>query len=501
MPSTSKIAPATSVDLTSYLNKILDVEDRPLFEEAVVAASSGILRSAYLIIWISCAESLKRRFREAQKRDGVARKIVGDITDKESNHKSVDKFVLDKSKEYGFINDSEHTILYHVYQMRCIYGHPYETAPTPEQVSHAASSVVDFVLSKPVKLKHGFCKQLIKELTEEPNYLDDQRRAVTTFAGEIIHRIDNSVYSWLLDTYVEKLEKIANDPSMSIYFKRGEWFCQTLLRKIGVDVYSHAEWHDRVIHFSKTLLRVCSSKSIFRNIGINAQDALVGAALAESTSNPAILSHIDRLALEGELSERQYKRLATHVKSLKIADLCSSGLSTMTCYDKLIASMKVRDWYTQNPAVDLIVSNGPGQAADLNKDQQIVLGRNILQACNGGSRSACTFLENLAEAPSAWPEAVVQGIVLEVFVNEENILRFKDRPLDTVLTVLEHIKNSWRLRIVLAVSRAITSSTPQERLKKDDVEDVINDLNGHTWTNMLRKALQAKAESLPARRA
>ena len=83
-------------DISLYAARIHDDEDRPLFDDAVKAAEAGALRGAYVMVWISCAESIKRRFREAQKRDDAAGKIVGEFDQKERDHKSVDKFVLDK---------------------------------------------------------------------------------------------------------------------------------------------------------------------------------------------------------------------------------------------------------------------------------------------------------------------------------------------------------------------------------------------------------------------
>src|SRR5271166_2455611 len=148
-------------DISGYAGRIHDEEDRPLFDDAAKAAEAGALRGAYVMIWISCAESIKRRFREAEKRDGAAGKIVGDFEKKEADQKSVDKFVLEKAKEYGFINDTAYTILLNIYEMRCVYGHPYEQAPLPEQVSHAAAMVVEHLLSQPVRLRHGYASALL----------------------------------------------------------------------------------------------------------------------------------------------------------------------------------------------------------------------------------------------------------------------------------------------------------------------------------------------------
>ena len=77
--------PDGAVDLTPDAGKILAGEDKPLFAEAVVAAQANALRAAHLMTWLACAESLKRRFREAGKRDSTAGKIAGDILSKEAN--------------------------------------------------------------------------------------------------------------------------------------------------------------------------------------------------------------------------------------------------------------------------------------------------------------------------------------------------------------------------------------------------------------------------------
>ena len=71
-----------TVDLSSYAKNILSSEDYPLFDGAVEAGKAGALRAAYVMIWLACAESLKRRFREAEKRDHVAGKIVGEVKGK-----------------------------------------------------------------------------------------------------------------------------------------------------------------------------------------------------------------------------------------------------------------------------------------------------------------------------------------------------------------------------------------------------------------------------------
>ena len=486
-----------AVDLSNYADNILAAEDRPLFDDAVEAGKAGALRAAYVMIWLACAESLKRRFREAQKRDGAAGRIVGDIENKEKEHKAVDKFVLTKAHEYGFISDSGHTVLNHIYEMRCLYGHPYEEAPSQEQVSHAAAVVVEHVLSKPVKLRHGFGKQLLKSLLEEPNFLDDQQTAVVAFTRDILPRLDESIYGWLLDNYWEELEKIADDSSMAIFFRRGTWFSRTMLIEVGVDVFSHDDWHDRSSRFPKTLMRACSIAEIFKELGKRAQDSLVGLIIAESSTRASVLKHLERLSISDALTTRQQERFVEHVSEMGISAIRSAGLSTLTCYEKLIDAMKSHNWYVQNPAIDLVVSNGPDQAAELNEEQQINLGRNILQCADGTEKSACTFIEELAKDGSLWPFDVVRGIALESFTNEENQIRFKDRHLGRVLSAIDHLEDDQQEKIIAEIAASVDVGTPKDWVDQDDFEGPLDSLNAYTWAAPLLEHLKTKAAALP----
>jgi hypothetical protein len=136
-------------DLSKYTAGILTEDDRSLFQEAEASGLLGAPRGAYILVWIACAEGLKRKFREAAVRDGEANRIFGQITQAENQQSSADMLILTKAKDYGFIDDVAFQKLEYVYKMRCIYGHPYEAAPDDEELTNAAAVVVNEVLGKP----------------------------------------------------------------------------------------------------------------------------------------------------------------------------------------------------------------------------------------------------------------------------------------------------------------------------------------------------------------
>ena len=486
------------IDLTSYGADIRSDEDKPLFGEAVVAAKVGALRAAYVMIWLACAESLKRRFREAGQRDNASGAIAGDIADKESDHKSVDKFVLDKAKEYGFLADSAHTELTHVYDMRCLYGHPYEKAPSAEQVTHAAAAVVTHVLSRPVKLRHSYGERLLASLKSDRNYLDDYAPTVEAFARETITRLDESVYAWFLQKYWKALEAAADDPSMALFTRRAEWFSSAFLTSAGPSaVFSDDDWHGLMAEFPTTVARVCSSKTIFENIGERAQDSVVGVVMQRVTVRPSVLCRLEALADEGSLSVRQLERFREFVLSLDINVLRATRLRLSTCFDRIISDLKSYTWPIQNPALGLVDSVEVDQLGRLTDAQQTLLGRNVLQAAEGNAYSAKRILCLLAQGSTTWPRNVLRGLALECFVNEQGELRFKEKFLSLVLDAIAGCSAGDQQSVVDDVISAIEEGTPRDGYDRGDFRRVGELVRGHSVGMRLALCLDEKAKTAP----
>jgi hypothetical protein len=486
----------TMADIRTYAARIHDDDDRPLFEDAVKAAEAGALRGAYVLIWISCAESIKRRFREAEKRDSAAGKIVGELEQKEKDHKSVDKFVLDKAKEYGFITDTAYTILLNIYEMRCVYGHPYEQAPLPEQVSHAAAMVVEHVLSQAVRLRHGYGQTLLNSLLQDKYFLDDQKGVVEKFAREIALKIDDRIYGWFLDTYWKELEKIADDASQVLYFRRGIYFCRSMAA-ISAHLFTHDDWHVAVGKYPKILACVVLGKPFFASLGERAQDSLIGFAIDRATERASTLQYIDWLMEGLELSDRQKYRFLKCIDDMELADLRAAKLSLGVCLNRLIAELKSHNWYKQQPAINMIVEYGLEEIARLGTNDQVTLGRNILQVADGGERSSKRLLQKIGEAPHFWPENFIAGIAIECFANESEQVRLKCDRLESVMRIVDGLDKPVRCRLVEKIEKAILGGQPKEsNCFEQEFRTICTNLGASSWASSIKQAVESRKSEL-----
>lgn len=107
-------------------------------------------------------------------------------------------------------------------------------------------------------------------------------------------------------------------------------------------------------------------------------------------------------------------------------------------FSSLIDEMKSANWDRQNPAIDKVIKI---RGQDLDKNQQFILGRNLLQ-CAGYAFSATNFFEDLTERLKKYSTSgenhVLNGILFEIYFNSHGEFRkgnFKTNVFDEVMAL------------------------------------------------------------------
>jgi hypothetical protein len=209
-----------------------------------------------------------------------------------------------------------------------------------------------------------------------------------------------------------------------------------------------------------------------------------------------LLPILERLNDKNALSARQQERFTERLSELETRTILASGLSTKYCYEVLIKALQSYNWYTQNDAVDMIVSNGPHQAAQLTNEQQVVLGRNILQAADGTAAKSIGLLERLPVESTRWPLGVVLGVALETFANENGDIRIKVRDeIDSVLSAVDNLSTEGRKEVINAIVASVEGGKPSKSSYSEDYHQIACSLSAYEWAAPLVRALKAK---LPA---
>ncbi len=459
--------------IDKYIDQIINDADKTIYKEATKSAESGALRATYIMLWISCAESLKRKFKEAAIRDGIAKKISAEIDRREGDHKSVDVYILDNSREYGFIDDTQHTELKHIYEMRCICGHPYEHAPEPEQILSATAIVVKNVLSRPLKLKHGFLDAQLKLITTEKNYLDDTREAVAEHVKEIFSKIDESLLPWFLEKIWKEVESIYKDSSMRLYRKRCIYFAREMLKLSDKDILQ--TWtglKELMLKYPCSTSRTFLTKILFSRLKDGERLTVIMNGLDRAKKAPSALKNVMKLYKNGVLNKAESDKVDGFIADTSIGDLSDLPVPLNLLNNRLIEKLKSHDWYVQNPVARLIQNRGGDDVAGLPKEAQRLLGNNILQAADGCARAARRLIDHVADSDIGdWPSEFIRGIVEECFINEKDEIRFKkDYAYDAVRT-LQIVDVEARTEIMDDISARLSSGEQQRQWFSNDERD------------------------------
>ena len=268
---------------------------------------------------------------------------------------------------------------------------------------------------------------------------------------------------------------MSSDATMTVFYQRGIVFTQTVLIASDFEVFTNDEWHNKVCEFPRTLINIFSLPVLYRKVGSKAQDVIVGEIIERSKTRPSILQVLENIEVAEGLSQRQEKRFHDRITIMESSNLYKSRLSLSLCFDTVICDLSSSNFYTQNPAVEFVSSCGFQQVERLDEIKQCLLGRNILQAAEGGATKAKSFIRELTQNRNGYSLIFIKGIVLECFTNENNEIRFKSQSLNMVLTILDNLNEVERSQFVDKVEHSINIGRPKYSLiMESELKEVLS---------------------------
>ncbi len=126
---------------------------------------------------------------------------------------------------------------------------------------------------------------------------------------------------------------------------------------------------------------------------------------------------------------------------------------------ELLQTLKVHNYYVQNPACTSVLLHGPEWMASLHGDLQEALGRNVLQAADGGALEARRLLDGIAKDGISWPVRFVAGIFMECFVNESGFVRYsKSQGVQYAIPCLRAVSDHERRELTQSLESALKTA-------------------------------------------
>ena len=408
------------MELVDLIGKISDAEDRHLIEESICALKAGVFRAAYIMAWIAAAESLKRRIGVLSQRDSVAGKVLGDIEDGERKHFAVDSKIIDGAFKLGLITDIEKTRLYHFFENRNIFGHPYNIAPSEEDVRAVICYVVGTVLAKAIKLKHSYIDERLNFLLNDVTYLDDDEEKIVWYAQEVARRVDDRLHAYLFKKYIEGIGVIWNDPEKRLLRKRGMQFCKAYLINVGVDkTITKGHWLDLMSKYPAILSWLASWESIFRQLdGVSQDSAILKNIEYAKSSSFRRLKRLKEMEKNCLLSESQSKHLKDALTHLSGYQLHQTEIAITDLYPYAKKMLDSYDFGTANSGSDFFFVYRIKGLKELSEEQQQDIGRSLCDAAIMNAHNTLNVVAGMVQGNIEVPVKVRVGYCARFFTKE-----------------------------------------------------------------------------------
>ncbi|WP_421927435.1 hypothetical protein [Lysinibacillus capsici] len=469
------------MDFDNLRDKIIEERDTILFEESVSCLKGNAYRAAYITNWISIAESLKFKFYDMSLRDNeIQKKVIGKIEDLEDKERPTDSLLIRSAEQFGLITKEQKLKLDHIKTMRGVYAHPLNSAPSKQEVELAIELSVNIVLSQPPLLKHAFVQDLVKSIFEKHHFLDDNLEKIKNYAEVTLNHINPTVFPYFFKLLIQNIDRVSVDFTKELFMRRGKVFLDVLLKKSIGDDFSTEIWKVNELLHSHSLIvaNTFINEELWPFINETVQDSIVG-YLIEPIKDGEIISpsieNIEKmlnLSSYNLLTERHIERLKHALERCSINKKMIAGVPFEWYQDELITELKSRNWYAQNPVIEVIENLGAEKINALDQDYLIDLGRNILQAADGGARDLIEFVQILFKRKDKWSSYLIEGIFLETFINNENKLRFKKYFKSAFLAVIATDKQE-RERIIYGAIEMLKKSSPKGWLTEKSFENNI----------------------------
>ena len=422
-----------NLEFTSYKlwkNDLVDKDDEVLFDEIIICIDNKAYRSASVMIWNLCVQSLIKKLEilaEANK------KLRREYYKWKNNENETDFLKL--CKNFDLIDGIGFNQLDLIRTARNEYAHPNYISPTKNEVLSYLFFALNTVLSKSAKFSYIHVKTIFEsKLFVDPYYLGNRNEnQISEYAINLIKSIDENSYKATLKLLFEIAENLFEDIEKERCLNIALIFIKQLLL-IDINLINE----NFLDNYKKTSCNIFTEEEFWKELDSNSKFRIFSYSIDFDNN---IFSEIDFLNKFYPLYEKDLLNEDSKIKIDKLLDkiqlepLFNSSLPSMIKFNRLISDFKSGNYYIQNPAAKLLKTIDLGK---FDNTQLEILGRNLFQSANGGAWESQTtidyYLNNFNSNSNEYH--LIKGCLFEIFVNENNEFRFKSNYSHKILEII-----------------------------------------------------------------
>ena len=423
-----------TIEIDDYQNwrfEIYNEEDKILFDEIIRCIEIEAYRSASVMIWVLCAESLIERLNDLS--DGNNR-LKQDLRNYMQNKNEAGLLAL--CKKYDLINDLEYSQLNSVRESRNNYAHPNFEEPSKNDVLASLYFIINDVLSKPPLYSYTYVKNLIEtHILEDPYYLGDKNETqIEEYALEFFNRTDSKFFKSILELLFNQIEDLFDEIDINKHkcLKVGLIFIKTLLIKDNSLLNNIDEF---LSVFKKTSCNIFSEEELWNLLDEDNKFKIFNYSFDSEYkifSEIEFLNKFSVLYVKGLLNEEFKEKIEGFIYQSPADLIFNCSIPKNLLFNKIINDLNDFDYGIQNSIAKYM------KILDLKmfeEDELEILGRALFNSVNKGAFESRHLLNYYLykETDLNIPYSFIRGILFEIFVNNDDEFMFKERYSKLVL--------------------------------------------------------------------
>lgn len=423
-------------DYHTLKSEIFDPSDEVLFDEIVKCIDAKAYRAANIMICVSFTESLYKKLEILAESNN---KISQDLENYQNEGK--DFLLIQYAKNHDLINELEYRHLNTIMDARNNYAHPNFESPTENQVISYLYFAVEYVLKRPPYYSFLYAKSLIENhLATDQFYFEGKNSIqIQTFAKSFFRRLNRNSLSSVLKLLFESLEKlfICHDENKMGCINNCLIYLNELILMDEISL-TEKDVNDYLDKYRYTSCHIFSHENNWYTLDSRSKSRIFNYSsdFEEGIFSESEFINIFYPLYESDLLEEDFlSKFEDILDEISLELLLYCDVSSKIYFEKIIDYFKTYTFGYQNTAMRALYKLDLNQFEDFELE---VIGRNILQSAEGNAWDCINLIANFYDEKNIKFHNIniVQGILNEVFVNENNFFRYKINSARRVLSLI-----------------------------------------------------------------
>lgn len=423
----------------SWKSKIYDNSDEILFDEIVKCIDAQAYRSANIMICISFTESLYKKLEILAESNN---KISQDLENYKEQGK--DFLLIQYAKDYNLINELEYNQLNTIMDARNNYAHPTFESPTQNQVISYLYFAVEYVLKRPPYYSFLYAKSLIENhLAIDPFYWEGKNNIqIQNYAKNFFRRLDKNSLKPVLKLLFKSLEKLFIDYNKIGCINNCLIYLNELISLEEI-ILTEEDINDYLDKYRQTSCHIFTYRNNWHKLESRSKSRIFNYVtdFENGIFSESEFVNIFYPLYESDLLETEFSsKFSDILDEISLDSILYSSVSSKIYFKKIIDYFKTHTFGYQNTAMRALYKLDLNQFEDYELEE---IGRNILQSAEGNAWDCMNLIDYFYEEKNIKFHNInlVQGILNEVFVNENNYFRYKINSVRRVLLLIHQYPN------------------------------------------------------------